>query len=181
MVWPYKRGGAIMTRSENFYLFAAATALLAQSANAQSLRDIQHDGVKDTRASAAITIPLGALRGSAEAKPRFDFTLATQDMNSSSSVTPMRFDPNFKSRTLSKAKLSFTLEQNPRLLINDQRVATFGPRLTADEESEDRNGGGSAATVLYVVGGVALLGVVSGIVVREGIEDSIQEVFDPED
>jgi len=66
-----------MKLSKKLCLFVAGTALCTQAASAQSLRDFQHDIATDTRASAAITIPLGARTGSAEAKPRFDFTLAT--------------------------------------------------------------------------------------------------------
>lgn len=160
-------------------LFAAGTALCTQAASAQSLRDFQHDRVTDTRASAAITIPLGAQRGSAQAKPRFDFTLATQNVGTSHSVTPLRIDPDFERQTLRAAKLSFTLEQNPRLLLNDQRIATFGPRLTADEE-EGEDGGGGLGTAGWIVLGVgALAGV--GFWFVDSFEDDLEDAFGIDD
>lgn len=159
-----------MTFFKNFCLFAAGTTLIAQAASAQSLRDFQYDRASDTRASAAITIPLGARRGSAQAAPRFDFSLSTQSVGASNTVTPLRFDPDFQRRTLTAAKLSFTLEQNPRLLLNDQRVATFGPRLTADED-EKSGGLGTGGWILVGVG--AAIG--GGFLIAQAVEDDIAD------
>lgn len=153
-------------------VFVAGTALLSQGASAQTLRDFQHDRATDTRASAAITIPLGAQRGSAEAKPRFDFMLATQSIDDSNSVIPMRFDPDFERQTLRAAKLSFTLEQNPRLLMNDHQVVTFGPRLTGDED-EKSSGLGTGGWIL--LGTAVAIG--GGFLIAEIVKDDIEDAF----
>lgn len=160
---------------KNFGLLAAGTALWVQGASAQSLRDFQHDSVTDTRASAAITIPLGARGGSSEAKPRFDLTLATQQIGGSQSVTPLRLDTNVQRQALREAKVSLTIEHNPRLLLNDQRVATFGPRLTADEDDQDGGGGLSTGA------GIAIgLGILGGAFLWAGLEtaDELNDLVD---
>lgn len=93
-------------------------------------------------------------------------------MGAPRSVTSLRFDPNFNRQTLQAAKFALTLEHNPRLLLNGARVATFGPRLTAQED-EDTDGGGGGDTVLYVVGGLVALGGLTAILV-----DEVDEVFE---
>lgn len=129
-----------------------ATALLSQGVAAQSLRDLNSNAGNDVRASAAITIPLGAVPRSSESKPRLEFSFETQRMDGPRSVTPLRFDPDFDRQTLQTTRFAFTLEQNPRLLLNDERMATFGSRLTADEDNDSGGGSNAAGGILLGLG-----------------------------
>ena len=160
-------------------LAVAATGLLAQGVQAQSLRDWQYEGHRDTRASAAITIPLGARRGSEDAKPRLDFGLETHAMGASQSVTPLRFEADYQRPRLQATTISFTLENNPRLALNGRHVATFGPRLTADEEDEsERESRGLSTGEGILIG----LGVLSGVLLFATLEtaDEITDLVDPD-
>lgn len=165
-----------MVLSKNFGLFVAGASLFAQGAQAQSLRDLHSEARIDTRASASLTIPLGAKARSDATKPRFDFVLETQSRGHSRSVTPLRFDANFQRQRVRAAKVSFTLEQNPRLLLNDQRVATFGPRLTADED-EKSGGLGTGGWILVGVG-VAIGG---GFLISEVVKEDLEDAFGIDD
>lgn len=172
-----------MTSFKTVCLFAAGAGLLAQGAQAQSqghsMRDLEGSGHNDTRANASITIPLGARRGSDAAKPRFDFSVATQTLGTSRTLTPLRFDANYERQTLRAATVSLTLEQNPRLLMNGQRVATFGPTLTADEDGDaDGKGGGLGTGGAILIG----LGLLSGAVLIATLEtaDEINDLVDPD-
>ena len=163
-----------MGRLKAICLFAASASLIAQSASAQSLRDWQLEGQGETRASASITIPLGARRGSADSKPRLDFSFEAQALGVPQSVTPMRFEEDLDRARIQATTVSFTLEQNPRLLMNGQRVATFGPTLHADEEGEDESGGG-ISTLGWIgigVGALAGLSLWAGLEVRDDLQDA---------
>lgn len=142
-------------------------------AQAQSLRDLETSARNDTRTMASVTIPFGANSRSREATPRVDFAFETQKTAQSHSVTPLRIDPDYQRQSLRAATISFTLEQNPRLLLNDQRVATFGPRLTADEDEEKDGGGIGAAWVFIGLG--ALVG--TGVLAAELLEDDLEDPF----
>ncbi len=160
-------------------VFVTGTALFAQGANAQRLRDFQHDSATDTRASAAITIPLGARRGSAEAKPRLDFALETHAIGASQTVTPLRFEADYQCQRLQATTISFTLENNPQLALNGRHVATFGPRLTDDDEDgSDRESRGLSTGEGVLIG----LGVLSGVLLFATLEtaDEITDLVDPD-
>ena len=155
-----------------------SAALCGQAVSAQSLRDWHGEARSDVRASAAITIPLGAPRGSDASQPRVDFAFETQRLGTPDDVVPLRFDPQYERQAITRAELSFTLEDNPRLLMNGERVATFGPRLTADDDGE-RGGGNN--TALYVVGGILALGIGATVLVTTEIRDEFSDAIGPED
>lgn len=152
----------------------ACAALAANGAQAQSLRDWESNAGNDVRASAAITIPLGASPRSSESKPRLEFSFETQRVDGPSSVTPLRFDPDFERQSLHTASFAFTLEQNPRLLFNGDQMATFGPRLTADEENDSGGGAGVTGGILLGLGAAIGGGFLIAQIVQDDIEDSFR-------
>lgn len=151
-----------------------AAALLSQGVAAQSLRDWDSNADNDVRASAAITIPLGASPRSSASKPRLEFSFETQRMDEPGSVTPLRFDSGFERQTLHTARFAFTLEQNPRLLFSDTRIATFGSKLTADEDN-DSGGGSVAGGILLGLGAAIGAGFLIGAIVQDDIEDAVRD------
>lgn len=159
---------------------AIGLAMAAQSVSAQqALRDFDARGQSDMRATASLTIPLGGKRDRASDRPRLDLALQSVRLGQSTGVTPLRFDPENQNRAEVRAtRLSLTLENNPRLLINERRVATFGPTLTADEDEEN---GGGGDTALYVVGGVLALGVVGVVAVFADFNDAVEDAIGPAD
>ena len=165
-----------MALLKNLCVIVAGFGLLTQGAQAQNPRDLNIHGQTDTRATAALTIPLGATPRSRESKARLDFTFSTQRLGQSQSVTPLRVEPDFQRPAGQAAKLSFTIENNPRLLLNEQRVATFGPRLTADEEQ----GGGGLGTAGWVVIGAGVI-IGSGVLLAGAIVNDLEDAFGIDD
>ena len=108
----------------------ALTALsVPQFAIAQSLHDFENAGRTEMRAMAGVTIPLGDSRKSHETKPRVDFSVESARIGQNSS-----FDHNYRSKPVvgwqpdRKSTLSFTLEQQPTMMLNGQRLRPTGQR-----------------------------------------------------
>lgn len=163
----------------NFMVSAAALAALAlgaQPASArQDLRDLDVQGRTDIRAVAAITIPLGGPRQARETAPRFDFAMQSQRIQADDASVLSNFDARRDSRvTLARTAVSFTFEQNPRLLMNGHRLATFGPWLTADNEEDSQDDGGQLGTVGLVVLGVGAA-IAGGFLFADVIVDDIED------
>ncbi|MEL7518330.1 MAG: hypothetical protein AAFN48_05185 [Pseudomonadota bacterium] len=153
-----------------------ATTLGSQGLAAQSLRDWDRGASHDVRANAAITIPLGVPSRSRVRKPRLEFSFEAQRTDRLRSVTFVRFDPDFERQTFQAANVAFTLERNPRLLLNGERVAIFGPRLTADQDKDTENEGGLgvAGGLLLGLGAAIAGGFIIAEVVKDDLEDSIR-------
>lgn len=154
----------------------AALALGAQPASAQqNLRDLDAEGRTDIRAVAAITIPLGGPRQARETAPRFDFAMQSQRIQADDASVLSNFNARGDNRvTLARTAVSFTFEQNPRLLFNGERLATFGSRLTADEDEGSEGGGLKVAGGILIGLGVAIgAGFLIAEVVKDDLEDSI--------
>lgn len=163
-------------------LCGAALAMSHFPAAAQhSLRDFQAAGQSDVRATASVTIPLGGVRDADDNAPRLDFALANRTYQTRDNQTDFRLnsvdDPAWAQR---RAQFSLTLQQNPRLLVNGERIATFGPRLNADEDSGSNKGGGGN-TALYVVGGLLAFGIVGTVIVATDVRDAVSDAIGPED
>ena len=157
---------------------ALGIAGIAQSAQAQGLRDMEPGAHDDTRISLSVTIPLGARRGSDEATPRMDLALDQRSPATSTSPTPLQFDPLEQERRYRLSALSLTLEQNPQFMVSGTRVATFGPRLAADD---DREGGGGGSTALYVIGGLVAFGTIGTIILVTDTRDAVSDAIGPAD
>ncbi|MEL6541483.1 MAG: hypothetical protein AAFQ34_08765 [Pseudomonadota bacterium] len=151
-----------------------ATTLGSQGLAAQSLGDWDRGASHDVRANAAITIPLGVPSRSRVRKPRLEFSFEAQRTDRLRSVTFVRFEPDFERQTFQAANVAFTLERNPRLLLNGERVAIFGPRLTADEDNDKAGGLGVAGGLLLGLGAAIAGGFIIAEVVKDDLEDSIR-------
>jgi len=164
-------------------VFGAALILVfaGSGAQAQSYPNLDLQGRNDVRATASVTIPLGARRGSDAARPRLDFAMQSSVMSGARDQAELPITSDLRRRVIGQTRVSFTLEQNPRLLMNGNRIVSFGSRLTADEdETEDANGGGGN-TALYVIGGILTLGVVGSVALYTDGRDALSDLVGPED
>lgn len=172
------------TRMKNSKQIAlVATLMLGISSHGVSaqnnLRDFELTGRNDVRATASITIPLGGQRHSGNSAPRIDFAMDTMRVLPDDSRASLNLDMH--RAPVRPATLSLTLERNPRMLINGNRVATYGPQLTAqDEDQGSENGGGGGETALYILGGVAAL-IGSGFLIAAIVEDDIADALGVDD
>ena len=146
----------------------------------QSLRDFENAGQSDLRASVSISIPLGGPKRNVESEPRIDFAMQSQRLQPETPRFQIAVDPvTVNSIAVRRTALSLTLERNPQMLVNGQQVATFGPRLNADEE-EAESGGEGGDTALYVIGGLVLVGGAMAIVVTD-TRDALSDAIGPAD
>ena len=160
-------------------LAAASTLMIAQSAAAQSLHSFELGGEVDSRATVAVTIPLGGNRSSSETTPRVEFSLQSQRISTATAPDPFRFDSYRRDQfAIQQTNFALTFERNPRLLLNGQRVATYGPRLTADED--DGEGGGGPSTGVIVVGVLVAAAVAGTVFTVTDIRDGISDLTDPD-
>lgn len=155
-------------------LALSALAMCATPAFAQqTMRDFEAAGQSDVRAVASVTIPLGGPHQSGQAtSPRVDFAVINRRYQTDGVREDLSLAPELPNGFVERrTALSFTLERNPRMLLNGRRIATLGPVLTAqDNESADGDSGGGGDTVLYVVGGLVVLGGLTAIVVEQADE-----------
>ncbi|MEL6529570.1 MAG: hypothetical protein AAFQ27_06380, partial [Pseudomonadota bacterium] len=159
----------------------AGFVLNAPASAQQSLFDHENMGRSDVRVSVSVTIPLGGLRKDSETTPRvnLDFQNRRIQQEPSSSALSLNGhdDPVNRPRPLA----SFTLERNPRLLMNGHRVVTFGPRSTLqdDGENEESSDGGGIGTGTAILIGV---GATLGVFVWAAAEtaDEIEDLADPD-
>lgn len=154
-----------------------SAGFMTQSASAQqTLQEYEIAGQSDFRAVVSATIPLGGNRSDARAAPRLDLALTGRDYRPrdvQADTPAFRYQPPER-----RVAFSLTMEQNPRLLINGERITSFGPRLTADED-EERSGGGN--TALYILGGVLVVGTVAAVVTTTEIRDEFSDAIGPAD
>ncbi len=161
------------------FLSVAVFSLLAQPVAAQSLDEWEREGRVETRAMASFTIPLGGGRSVEQTAPRLDFAMQNYRIGSDQNA-PLRFDVRSQPRALQRQSIvSLTLDQQPKLLLNGQRVATFGPTLHADEEGEQKSGGGN--TALYVIGGVLVLAAGATAILATDARDAVSDAIGPAD
>ncbi|MDJ0978592.1 MAG: hypothetical protein QNI87_08645 [Erythrobacter sp.] len=141
-------------------------------ARAQALAPFTDAGAVETRAMVGITIPLGSRSKSVEAKPRFDLTLeraqfrqGVDGFNQNISIRPER-------RNVRSTKLSLTLEEQPRFLLNglafqsDYSLHADEDEEGAQEDGEDKKSGRS--TGKKVLRGAAVAGGVFVTVIAVG-------------
>ncbi|MEP2736120.1 MAG: hypothetical protein ABJP34_07450 [Erythrobacter sp.] len=161
-------------------LFAGACALsvLPQVVSAQSLADWEKAGRSETRAMASITIPLGGGRQAEKTAPRLDF--AIQSYRSTSVAPTIVSVDSFETnpRVQRQSVVSFTLDRRPKLMLNGQRVATFGPTLYADEEEKSEKGGDN--TALLVIGGLGALVLGAAVATTADNIDALNDLTDPD-
>ena len=136
-----------------------AALTMAQTASAQSLQDFENAGRTDMRASVGVTIPLGAASKARDTAPRVDFSVQSARIGQNTNFDhDVRRAPAIGWRPQRGSTLSLTLQDNPRLMLNGRKVATFGPTLTADEEDDDNKGGGVSP---WLIGGGVALGLLA--------------------
>ncbi|WP_209347921.1 hypothetical protein [Pontixanthobacter sp. CEM42] len=158
---------------------AMATLLLAQPVAAQSIRDLHYDDASDVRVSAGITIPFGGKSRSVETKPRFDFGFEQSAQRNEVLLARPWYTNQAQERR--RMTLSLTLEDNPRMLLNQQQVARFSLSTFADEADateKPKKGGGNT---LLIIGGVLVTGyLVAAVAVTADAVDAIEDLTDPD-
>jgi hypothetical protein len=168
-------------------LLAVGVAALVFGANGaaaqQSLRDIDDAGRSDLRATASISIPIGGRYRAGETAPRLELAMQTLVVRPGEARAVAGFEPYGNHRTVrARTALSFTLEQQPQMLLNGARIASFGPRLSADEaggtDDKGTNGKtGGGGTALLVIGGVLAIGGLTAIVATQAVEEAARAPF----
>ncbi len=162
-----------MTKMSRCLVGGIATAMIAQPIAAQNLSDWERTGRAEVRATASVTIPLGGGTRAEETAPRLDFAMQNERFGRDD-YTPMRFDVVQQTAPVKRQSVvSFTLDQSPKLLVNGQKVATFGPRLLREGEGEVEDGDGISTGAAVGIG----LAVVLVVVIAIGVDD-IQDDFD---
>lgn len=162
-----------MTIKSLFLAGGCVVGLVAQPLSAQSLSDWERTGRAEVRATASVTIPLGGGNRAEETAPRIDFAMQN-DRFGGDDYNPMRFDvvPQVR-RAQRQSVVSFTLDNHPKMLVNGQKVATFGPTLTRDGDGEVEGGDGISTGAAIGIGAAVVL----VVVVLAGV-DGIQDDFD---
>lgn len=163
----------------NFSAVLATGALASQPVAAQTLQDVVMDRQSEVRVSAGITIPLGGQRGKAARKPRFDLGFAQYQQRNDvlwlQQPTANALDQRWRT-----TKLSLTLEDNPRLMMNGVQMARFDLATYADEEesTDDEKGGGPSAGLILggLLGGMLVL---TAATLADGV-DAIEDLTDPD-
>lgn len=149
-------------------LFMITTSLLTSSLSAQSVHPLHQYGERDMRGSISLTIPLGGQHNSANSKPqlnlgfqqhrlqqhRYNFVTSNFDVKSSTY--------NFQPR---QARIGFTLDQNPQLMMNGKPYAL--PEGTANASTLGKVGIGAAALV-----GIGVLVVGTGLIIIASSDSS---------
>lgn len=152
----------------------------SQPATAQSVHNWNNAGSSETRATASVTIPLGGKRKAENAEPRLDFAVQSYQIGQER-ASHLKIDPVNNNRILQRQSVvSFTLDRRPKLMLNGKKLATFGPVLHADDESEQPGNSDGGNTALYVLGGLgaAVLGL--AVATSADAVDAVNDLTDPD-
>ena len=164
-----------MPMSRNLVIGAMALAMSTQPTAAQN----NSGNGSEMRGTFSITVPLGGNRQTSNSAPRFDLAVQSYQTDIDELRQPISIHPRRSLRL--QSVMSFTLEQNPKLLVNGSQVAKFGSRpFNADDDNPNADKG-SGNTVLYIIGGVVALGVVGGVVLATDARDAVSDLIGPED
>ncbi len=144
-----------------FSLLITTTSLFSGSLLAQSANPLHHDGERELRSSITLTIPLGGQRHAATSQPQLDLSFQQHRRQQN----PHNFVSNnfdLRSNTYDfqprETRIGFTLDRNPRLMMNGQPFDL--PESTANASTVEKVGIGAA--VLF---GAGLLVVGTGLVI----------------
>lgn len=160
-------------------LGSVALAFVTQPVAAQSLQDWDSRRSSELRGAVSVTIPLGGTRRTSDSAPRLDFALQSyrpnvDDRNHAHSIQQQR------SLQL-QSVMSVTLEKRSKLLLNGVSIANLSPPSLNADQKEDANDTGGGNTVLYVIGGVLVLGVVGTVAFVTDIKDAGSDLIGPAD
>ena len=141
----------------------ALGALISHPLSAQSLRSFENTGRAETRAMVGLTIPLGGESRERNSEPRLDLRFDTSRIDGD----PLRarpLNPLLQDRRDVRATtLSLTFESNPKLLLNQQKIASLGPSILRaqedGEESKEERGTGEKIARGLGWAGIGLLGI----------------------
>ncbi len=148
----------------------ATSPLSAQSAFAPLWHTDQ-----EVRAVASINVPLGHSKDARKPAYSLDFSLEARSQEGDGVIRLPSHSVTFEDRgqryrDLSRIAISFGRQGN--LMINGQRIATFGPTLNAeDERGEERSGLSTAEKVLIGVGVIGGLAIFTATQVNEDLAD----------
>ena len=144
--------------------------------SAQSLNGFENEGRVESRAMVGVSIPLGQAKRSEQTAPRVDFSFRSGRIGRSARFDhDVRKAPDIGWQPERGSTLSLTLQGSPRLMLNGQRLATFGPELYADAEEEKDYGGGVSP---WLIGGAAVLGVLVWATFET--TDELEDIIDPD-
>lgn len=166
-----------MKLTKTIFGAGCALAVVAQPAAAQSLSDWSNAGGSEMRAVASFTIPLGGSRKVGQTEPRLDFALQSYRIGPDRASHWQIDSAHNKRRLQRQSVVSFTLNRQPKLLLNGRKVVAFGPTLHADDDGE-KGGGGN--TALLVIGGLGVAVLGAAVATTADAVDAVNDLTDPD-
>lgn len=152
---------------------------LTQEAAAQNLSVLTDERRSETRATLAFTIPLGGTANESEAQPSLELKLNSRRYDREDETMRWRQDDHTRLEPVQfGTNLGITFGRRKTLLLNGNSVASFGPRLHANDE-KDEEGRGISTGVLIGIGVATLL--VGGIALAaDETRDSLRDSINPD-
>lgn len=142
--------------------FVVATSLVASSVSAQTVHSLRQSGERDMRASISLSIPLGGHRGAVTSKPQVSFNFQPmahqqETQNLVSINTDMRMnDYNLQPR---EARIGFTLDQDPQLMMNGKPFDLPEGRANASDLEKVAIGAAVLVGIGVLVAGASLIAI----------------------
>ncbi len=142
-------------------VLAVATALFSSSVSAQSVHPLRQYDEPDIRSSVSLTIPLGGRRGTEASKPQLSLDFEQKhhrqgQLNTVQDNVDLKLNSNqFKPQ---KARIGFTLDEKPRLMMNGKPYDL--PEGKANASTAEKVGIGVGALV-----GIGALVIGTGLVI----------------